>query len=813
VQALFIALAVLVGWVASARAEEPGLASPRRAIASVEEAADVEDPAVLVREGDRHRASGNVDLARQLYARAVAIDEFAQYFRGSAALVDARVDELAGDWAAAAARYRAAALEDPLYAVIALRSVSEHPDRDALVKEILDAVRATAARAAAGATDAKIYTTSKGEPRFLERIDSKDVARRLREDPEHRLRYCYADAVDLSAEPDLPPRIEFDRCVIGSLRITDRDVGTLVLRGFVLGDVDVGKTWQGEVNKSPAIPGSRFEVISARETVFLGRANFVDVTVSGRKAAFPLAVFEGPADFRGARFEAPLDFRYSAFSSTANFKRARLDRVAYFGHARFGAETSFAEVLAKQDAYFDSARFDGPARFDACEWQRRLTFEAAIFAQDVAFSQARVDGRVNFSRARLAAALTMKEVRLGGMDFIGATLEGDASFVDARIDGKVRFSLDDVTRARHLRDPSPLLPLYRDYQGDEDREDPLAARTAYGVEHVDDLVARVGGNLRFSNTTFGGFVVFDRVTFGRPGASTTAEFYNSQFGGETHFERTTWFSNADFTTIFAQELALNEATFHSTLVLDDANVPGRVTLTDASFEEDATLSFYGAEIGSFQVSREQVEGSGQHRLWYERCADGAPIAGDVRLRRMDRGYGPMPEDDFRAGCRERAVDELVGLKQSFGDRAMTSDEDWAYWWIKHVETLGLLEAGGLSLWSWPIRFFVFELAFGWGVRLGNLFFTALFVIVAFAVAYKRLCPDAVMSFDGENVSMRDIPWHGALFVSAQALGAFNTGWDYGKSPPLFKMLNTAETFSGVVIITFFVGAYTRMILA
>ncbi|MFN7145932.1 MAG: pentapeptide repeat-containing protein, partial [Myxococcota bacterium] len=500
------------------------------------------------------------------------------------------------------------------------------------------------------------------------------------------------------------------------------------------------------------------------------------------------------------------------FGEGANFKRARVDKMAYFGSARFRKDTTFTGLYAEREVYFNSARFEGPVRFDTCEWQRAATFEDARFDGPVTFSATRVGGRLNLSRAVFGDSLDMKEVAFGGMDLIGAHLLGDARFVDARFDGKVRFSLDDVTRARHLADPTPLLPLYRDYQGDEDADQPLATGTSYGVEHVDDLIARIDGNLSFANSVFGGFVIFERVSFGLPGQDTTAEFYNTQFGGETHFERTTWHSAADFTTIHAEELALNEATFHRTLVLDDANVPGRVTLTDAAFTGDATLSFYGAQIGTFQIDRAQVENDGGHRLFYETCAAGAGLD-DLRLLRSFRGTVP-DLDVVRRTCLGRAIDEFVSLKQSFGDRAMTADEDWAYWWIKHHETTMGARHGGLAgLAAWPVRFFLFEAAFGWGVRLGNLASTALLVCVLFAIAYKVFCADTVMSYNGDDVKIRDIPWYGVFYISLQSLGGFNTGWDFGESDPRFRYLNTLHAYMGVIILTFFVGAYTRMILA
>ena len=61
--------------------------------------------------------------------------------------------------------------------------------------------------------------------------------------------------------------------------------------------------------------------------------------------------------------------------------------------------------------------------------------------------------------------------------------------------------------------------------------------------------------------------------------------------------------------------------------------------------------------------------------------------------------------------------------------------------------------------------------------------------------------------------MRTIPWEGLVYISLQTLGAFNTGLDFGEDDWRFQYLNTFQTYLGYIILTFFVGAYTRMILA
>lgn len=83
----------------------------------------------------------------------------------------------------------------------------------------------------------------------------------------------------------------------------------------------------------------------------------------------------------------------------------------------------------------------------------------------------------------------------------------------------------------------------------------------------------------------------------------------------------------------------------------------------------------------------------------------------------------------------------------------------------------------------------------------------------YAVLYRLVCPDTVLQYDGENVKIRDVPWFGLCYVSLQALIAVNTGWNFGDDDHRFRVLNVSETVIGFIVLTFFVGAYTRMILA
>ncbi len=774
---------------------------------------DIEDPRLLGRLGQRALAVGDEALATRFLTARVERLEVKKYLPFREGLQEALVLEAIGQDEAAAARYRAAVHDDPLRAVLVLRILSVHPERDALVEEIYAHVRGLADRAREGARDALIYVTTKGEPRYLTPTTTAAVVQEARRGGFSR--YCYLEELDLtSIRGPMPERIALDRCVIGRIRGSAKQYRELVLlRSFVLGDAVFGKAFESEVHKSATVPPSRFEEVSFRETVFMGTAGFDAIEVGPGRGYFPMVVFEGPAGFKGAEFAGVTEFRFASFGRGANFRFMRMYQPVYFGGTRYRADTVFSHVYSDRDVYFNEARFDAALDMDHCEFQRGATFEGSRFHGPATFATSVIDGTLNLSRAVFEEPVDVREVELGGLDALGTHFRDHAFFNNAAITGRTRFSLDHVTRRQGLDDLDSLLPLYRHYQGDEDADEPETDRSSYGVESVEDLSSVIDGDISFANTRFGGFTVFEGVRFGQPDRASLASFYNAQFDGETHFEGARWYATADFTTIYGREVAFNRAVFYDSLLLDDANVEGRVTLTDARFARGADLSFYGAEISSFQISPAQVEGDDRpHRLFYEACARGEIDRDDLRVRRiLDEG---VPEERLRAVCYGYVVDEFVALKDSYGERAMTGAEDDAYWWSRHYDAVATLWHGRPASRVWGlVQLVLFELCFGWGVQLGNLGVTSAGVTVLFAWLYRVYCPDTMLVFDGREMPVREVSFVGLCFVSLQSLIAINTGWDFGDDDHAFRYLNTIETLIGFVILTFFVGAYTRMILA
>lgn len=798
--------ALFVGWAAAAWAQDDG-------DAEADPYADIEDPRRFEALAEQALADGDRDLARELFERMLGRQEAKKYLGYRDGLRDALVLERMGEPDEAAAAYRASFEDDVLRTIQVLRILSVHPERDALALEGIEWVRGQVEKAKAG-EPALIYKTSKGADRNLEVMTTDEVLDLAAAG--RPATYCYVEDFDLTDVPNeaIPSKISLNRCVLGRIRVPNKQLGALSVRAVVLGDTDLGKTWEGAKNKSRTIAPSTVTDMVFRETVFVGRANFSGVEVTEGRAYFPMVVFEGEADFKGAEFWGVTEFRFSSFGAGANFRNLRMHAPVYFGGTRYREDTVFTSLYSERDVYFNSAVFEKSVRFDECEFQRGATFEDARFMGQANLANSSILGSLNLSRAVFADLVNIKEVTAREMDALGTWFQGPTVFKDAAIAGRTRFSLDEVTRHSVGDDLDALLPLYRHYQGDEDADAPLTTRSSYGVDELDDLSARIDHDISFANTVFGGYTVFEGVTFGREGEDHAAGFFNSQFLGESHFEYTSWHSQADFTTIFGNEVAFNNAMFHRSLILDDANVTGRVTLTDAQFAEQADLSLYGAELRSFQVAKSQIDGGDGHRLFYEQCAFGEVDWDDVRVRRIVRD-GELSDSELRQICYDFVIDEFIALKDSFGDRAMTAAEDDAYWWARHHGAMKTVRFGGWFQRAWTVLvdLFLFELCFGWGVRLGNLGVAVVLVTVGFAWLYRRFCPNTILVYDGEDMRVQDVSFLGLCFVSLQSLIAINTGWDFGDDDHRFRWLNTIETLIGFIILTFFVGAYTRMILA
>lgn len=142
---------------------------------------------------------------------------------------------------------------------------------------------------------------------------------------------------------------------------------------------------------------------------------------------------------------------------------------------------------------------------------------------------------------------------------------------------------------------------------------------------------------------------------------------------------------------------------------------------------------------------------------------------------------------LKVGSDKHSGDQYCALKHWLGDSGQLELEDVAFFHMRN------------SYQSNKIARLILGGVFGWGVRLSNIAFFSLLLIICFGGVYLSLEPKSSLS--------------SAIALSAQSfISSFFGKWsDY---PPggLISWVVTLESFFGVIFITVFVGAYIRKLL-
>ncbi len=796
-------------------------------ITSEKDIEGIEDPKTLFVAGEHYLKEGNKKLAKACFKASAALEEVNHYSKfDKTPYAEAYVAEAMGDFEASRAIWEEVSKTDIVGTYATVSRMSLDPKKGEFLKTLKGRIDGIVEEAKNGGSP-HVYTTKKGASRKLKAITLEEALKAF--EAGERLRYVYIEDLDLTNKTFTKP-VKCIRCMVGSIKTYGATFEEeFNFKGVVLGDAKLGKHWRGKVNKSAFdAPGQFNRIYLHLDSVVFGNLNMDSVKVTGRVANFPLVVVEGESNFRNVDIKGTAEFRFSVFNGPVNMKGAKLRGAVYFGHAKAGEFDFSRTEVTTHPVYMDSAKFSGPFKMVKSELHRGATFENAEFSE-LTFRQNRVYDRLNFSRAVFNENIEFSQVQATDVEFLGADIRKEANFSDCVFANSARFSLDGLTRRLHLDKVDDLHPLYKQYQGDVDAEADLTSKSQYGVVSVDDLTARIGGNVSFANTIFQTFVNFEGVRFGQPKGKTKtlANFYNTQFFGEAHFERSEFYSRADFRTISGNEISFNQARFHSAWLLDDANIPGRLSMNGADLVGNATISFYGARIASFGITfRQLIDLDREHRLYYERCLkaknDNAAFVDDTRLE--DAKWDAQKEEaitdekaiswNTRKICMERAVGEFVALKDSFRKRGRAQETDWAYWHLRHYKNHRNIVTNEFPMkMAYYLEWIVFEWGFGWGVRLQNLLGTGLVVILVFMGILRIFCAEMTIDWDGKPTHYKDLPLWGMFIVSFHCFLGRARDWKATKTPSAWKAIYTTEVIIGIILVTFFIGAYTRKILS
>jgi hypothetical protein len=714
--------------------------------------------------------------------------------------------ELLGDAAGADAAWAQAFAVDLSTSLIALRLLAPSGRQAVLLARARADLDARLAQLAAGGAPS-IFTTPKGEARLLVLLPGDRALEAMKKGEE--IKYAYIPELDVRGLT-FDKEVRFTRCVIGKLTGAQARFAAFHLnKTFVLGDLSLGKGWEGEVNKSPSLPAARFAKLDLRESIIYGATSLEDVDVTGLSNLI-FTQFLGPADLRSLAAHGVMDLRWATFAQPSRLSRLELGDVAFLGHTRFDADVDLSGMRARRGmVYVDSARFAAKATFDQAEFGRGVTFENAAFVGPALLTRMRVAERVSLTRVQTRAAFRLDESEMELLDVFGADFAGPVSLGDVTVRGTARFSMDSGQRRRVQADPAGLPQVYRVYSGDEDADPAFGQRAAYGVEGPDDLTTRFEGDVSLANLNVRGRLVLEGVTFGADKRPVTVQFFGARIN-ETHMESATVYGRLDLSFLGGVEVALNGASVQGVLILDNSNVTGRLSLSDLTLGPTTTLSLWSASVAQLQIAREQIERKdGTHTLFYELCAE--HLISDAG---KDERLPGLKDKKLTQACFERAMDEYATLQDAFNKQSKATDHDWAFWYQKHYATVRDLREGPpmTKLWA-ATQWLVFEKGFGWGVRLGNILMTALVISVLFTFLYRWICHDTEVKFSGDHYLIKEMGFLALFTMSLQSLIGANIGWDVSGKDRRFKYVNTVITLIGIILITFFVGAYTRMVLA
>lgn len=795
-------------WAVGVRAAGPAPAQAPAAAATAPAApASSKDPELLWAAGREALAQGDKAGAEQAFRSAIARSELALYFAvKNKPWTEAVVQEALGDTARADAAWAQAFDADLVSATILLRNLVEGP-RGA---ELLARARAEIARRQqaldAGETVPGIPAPD-GSVHPLEKLDAKEAIARLKKG--EPLKFVYVPDLDLSGQT-FTGKLLISRSIIGKLSTYNSHFDDLYVQHAIVGEVHLGQHWSGEVNKSSKLPPGTFTTLGLREVVVAGEAKLEGVRAA-RLGLFAFATFLGPADLRNAEFPGSLDARFASFAAPAQLRGLDLGGSAYLGHARFDADADLSAIHGRGALVnLDAVRFLGPSTFDSATFDRGATFEGSRFAGPALLTRMHVGEKLALSRVKVDGPVRLDESELAALDMLGAQVVGPLSLADVHVRGTARFALDGGQRRRYEADPAALPRLYRLYIGDEDADPAFFAQPAYGVRGADDLTSNFLGDLNLGNLTVDGRLVMEGVSFGTQQKPIAAVFYGARIG-ELHLERASLHGRLDLSAMAGHEVSLNRANLDGQVVLDEINIAGRLSLADAQLSPKTDLSFWGASIGAFQIARNQVEREdGSHTLFYELCAGGQlpQAAQDPRLARDVAGA------EAKKVCFDHTLDEFSTLQDAFAKQSQPADHDWAYWYQRHYATQRDLVEGDLSTrGSALVQYLVFEKGFGWGVRLGNILITALLMSLIFSFIYRAACHDTEVKFNGEIHVLKNMSQFALFTMSLQSIIGANIGWEVMGKDRRFKYVNTILTIIGIILITFFVGAYTRMVLA
>ena len=222
-------------------------------------------------------------------------------------------------------------------------------------------------------------------------------------------------------------------------------------------------------------------------------------------------------------------------------------------------------------------------------------------------------------------------------------------------------------------------------------------------------------------------------------------------------------------------LIISECQFKGLLSLENSIIDKQTIIKNCQCEASSTLSLYNFITNSLII--EPI-----YFLYKDKKSFFNP-----RFKLLDKefNYRLIKKDKLK---RKELIQEYTSLKHWLALNGNLIEEDIAYFNMRNKRSTNLFEK------------LIFNYTFGWGVRLKNVLFSSIVLMLIFSIIYFSL----------------GIPIKASGIFSFQSFFSCIFGdWNvYGKHLPthIIPIISNIESAMGVIFITAFVGAYMRKLL-
>ena len=508
------------------------------------------------------------------------------------------------------------------------------------------------------------------------------------------------------------------------------------------------------------------------------------------------AQFDGAVIFKNCKFKGRVIFGHCEFNTLMSCQDCVFYEEAIFDKVQFKEQAYFWGSQFNSKVSFNYACFEVEGHFDKCDFRDTVQFERACFkGQDASFNDITAQLTMNFSQIECECFFACRKATIDGeLTFQNANFHGEADFEDSELRGKsifenatfhnnANFSYVQFMHAALFYGCSfaQVTFLNAQFHGEVLFNLDSHTRRSLGTNNKIEA-AQFHEHSDFTNARFHKRAIFEEVLFEKQ-----SHFANCFFGEQANFIGIEVLDTICFDSVYCnQEFSAVNAKLH-TITFDYANINRRLDLSDATLER---LSFYKAAVDLIVIEKEQM----RRKLIHE-----------------------DPQNSLYDKCAE----EYLLLKESFYQRGLHDEEDWAYFKFRQAKRkyrtkqnlqkfakasftrkLVYLSKLPLSL----LERILIDRATGYGTRPLNITIVAISFILFFGAIYSYF-PDTLVKPQSMPFGFAQ-----AVYFSFATFTTMGFGDIQPRLDTIMPYVVSTEAFLGLFIMTLFVGTYTRKII-